>query len=204
MNRFGHTRIRSLALLASAAGAVIALVAGCGGDSASPSDGATPLAETPASATAFNDADVMFAQQMIPHHQQVVDLAKLAQTKASSAGLKRLAADMKAADTTVVSTITTMLTGWGKPTAMEGEMAHGSMPGMTSEKDVDMLKSMSGTEFDRMFIQVMIAHHNGSMQMTMEQQSNGASPEAKALAGQMHQTQTEQVARLQEILDSLP
>jgi uncharacterized protein (DUF305 family) len=101
-----------------------------------------------------------------------------------------------------VQQLTTMLTTWGKPTAMEG-MAHGSMPGMTSDSDMTMLESMSGTEFDRMFIQMMIAHHNGSMQMAMDQQSKGSNPDAKAMAEDMHTTQTEQVAQLEKILDGL-
>jgi uncharacterized protein (DUF305 family) len=202
MNRTAYPRFRGLALLAGAAGAAVVLMAGCGGDDAPDGGGANPPAAE-ATAAAFNDADVTFAQQMIPHHQQVVDMATLAETKASNADLKKLAADMKAADSTMVAGLTTMLTTWGKPTTMEGGMAHGSMPGMTSEKDMDMLESTSGTEFDRMFIQMMITHHNGSMQLAVDQQSTGSNAEAKNMAGQMHETQTEQVAKLQEILDGL-
>jgi uncharacterized protein (DUF305 family) len=66
-----------------------------------------------------------------------------------------------------------------------------------------MLKSMEGVEFDRMFIQMMISHHNGSMQLAMDQQKNGSNPEAKTMAGEMHTTQTDQVAKLQAILDGL-
>jgi uncharacterized protein (DUF305 family) len=77
------------------------------------------------------------------------------------------------------------------------------MAGMTSESDMKMLESMSGTEFDRMFIQMMITHHNGSMQMAMDQQSKGANPDAKTMAKDMHTTQTDQVAQLEKILDGL-
>jgi uncharacterized protein (DUF305 family) len=203
MNRTTTLPRRRRVLLAGAAAGISLLLTACGGgDDGASADTGSPAGDATTAAATFNDADVMFAQQMITHHQQVVDMAELAEKNAKSPELKTLATDMKTGDAAVVQQLTTMLTTWGKPTTMES-MDHGSMPGMTSEKDMQMLESMKGTEFDRMFIQMMIAHHNGSMQMTMEQKSNGSNAEAKTLADEMHTTQTTQVAQLEKVLDGL-
>jgi uncharacterized protein (DUF305 family) len=187
----------------------LALAAGCGGDdmggmnhggSGSPSAAAT-------SSGTFNDADVQFAQMMIPHHQQAVEMATLAETRASDPEIKQLATQVKAAQDPEIKTMTGWLTAWGQSTAAPGG-GHNmpgmtSMPGMMSDEEMAKLEAAKGTEFDRMFAQMMIAHHNGAIQMAKDEQQNGANAEAKALAATIEKTQTDEVAKLQAILDRL-
>ncbi|MEV4580929.1 DUF305 domain-containing protein [Nonomuraea jabiensis] len=198
----------------AAAGAVLALVAGCGGagSGSTGSDMAGMSSSAPAATTAsaspaaaFNDADVMFAQMMIPHHQQAVEMADLAATRAADKEVKELAAKIKAAQDPEIQTMKGWLTAWGKPMPSEG-MDHGmdhDMPGMMSEDDMKKLEAAKGGAFDRQFAELMIAHHNGAIQMARTEQAQGSNAEAKELAKTIETAQQAEVAQLREILDRL-
>jgi uncharacterized protein (DUF305 family) len=204
--------LRRFVLSGVAAAATLALAAGCGGDgddtgAMNHGGSASPSAAATSSATTFNDADVQFAQMMIPHHQQAVQMAKLAETRAADPDVKALAAQIKGAQDPEITTMTGWLTAWGKSTAAP-DGGHGmpemsSMPGMMSDNDMAKLEAAKGTEFDRMFVQMMIAHHNGAIQMAQDEQQNGANPEATALAATIEKTQTDEVTKMQAILDRL-
>jgi len=77
------------------------------------------------------------------------------------------------------------------------------MPGMASEAELAQLKAVTGVEFDRMFARMMIAHHNGALQMCRDVKAQGASPEAKTLAATIEEAQAAEVITLQTILDRL-
>jgi uncharacterized protein (DUF305 family) len=198
------------AMLAGVATLVaLALAAGCGnGDDSGDMNGMPGMDDngtgsTPTSAAAFNAADVSFAQNMMPHHQQAVQMADLAATRANDAELKQLAAAIKAAQDPEIATMTGWLTGWGEPTAPAGGHSGMSMPGMMSDDEMAQLQAGSGVDFDRMFARMMIAHHNGAIQMAREQQTGGSNAEAKALAATIERTQAAEVTKLEAILDRL-
>lgn len=210
------TRHRTLhrALLAGAAALTALFVAaGCSNGSGShtgmPGMGtSTSPAASGALPAGVNDADVMFAQQMIPHHQQAVAMADLAATRASDPQLKQLATQIKAAQDPEITTMTGWLTSWGQPnaasaTSMPGMGMSGAMPGMMSDEDMARLGAATGADFDRMFARMMIAHHNGAIQMATDEQRNGANSAAKTLAAQIVKAQQTEVDTLQKILDRL-
>ena len=145
----------------------------------------------------FNDADVTFAQMMLPDHQMVADMAALAEKKASSTDLKTLAAQMSKDNKTAAATLQGWLKKWGKPTS--GDMAGMTMPGAMTSKDMNMLKSTSGMQFDMMFAQIMVKHHQGSVRMARDETTKGASAEAKAMATGMVDTLTAQSKQLQAL-----
>lgn len=155
------------------------------------------------SAGVFNDADVSFAQNMIVHHQQAVEMSTLAETRAGNAEVKKLSAQIKAAQAPEIETMGGWLKSWGQPAAQEMEMGHDAMPGMMSDKDMKALEGMSGTEFDKEFLKMMIAHHEGAIEMAKEETSGGASAEAKALAAQIGTTQQAEIDSMKQLLDSL-
>jgi uncharacterized protein (DUF305 family) len=169
-----------------------ALLAACssnngGHDTGDMNHGAPPTTGSQPAAT-FNDGDVMFAQMMVPHHRQAVEMAALADTRASDPQLKQLATQIKAAQDPEITTVSGWLTAWGKqvPAASGhdmGGMSHG-MPGMMSDGDMAKLKATSGKAFDKQFAQMMIDHHNGAIQMAGDEQANGTNPDAKALAAE--------------------
>ncbi|MFJ1538884.1 DUF305 domain-containing protein [Micromonospora chalcea] len=216
------TILRRAALAGIALSALLATAACGGGDDAdgmAHGTGSSSAAGAPASADAtVNDADVMFAQMMIPHHQQAVTMADLAPTRASDPELKDLAAKIKAAQDPEITTMKGWLTAWGKPTdlpsghsmpGMSATPGHGmpgmdsGMPGMMSEQQMKDLAAAKGTAFDKMFAEMMIAHHKGAIDMARTEQADGRNPEAKALAARIASDQAAEVQTLQKILDRL-
>ncbi len=200
-----HTVKRSLVLsLAAVTGAL--LLAACGGnDKGKDSDAAGGSASTPSApasiqAATFNDADVTFAQMMIPHHQQALEMAKLAPGKASSPTVKELAAKIEAAQDPEITMMKSWLSAWGKPAPAGTDMGHG-MPGMMSMDDMMKLQGATGPEFDKMFLQMMIHHHNGAIEMAEDEQAKGTNPDAKSLAERIASSQAAEVAQMTQLLN---
>ena len=201
MNRFVS---RALLLGIVPVAAVALSACSDSGDTGMPgmNHGGTSSASAPASGMA-NAADVEFAQMMIVHHQQAVEMATLAETRASDAEVKSLAAQIKGAQQPEIDKMTGWLTAWGKSTA--APMGHDmmSMPGLLSADDMKQLAAAQGTAFDKKFAQLMIAHHNGAIEMANSVLANGAEPQVKALAQAIVSAQTAEVAQLQKIVSRL-
>jgi len=105
--------------------------------------------------------------------------------------------------------MTGWLTAWGKPTLGPGDptsMGHGGhsgMSGMMSAEEMTQLATASGLDFDRMFARMMIAHHNGALQMAQQELTAGTNPEAMALARSILKSRMAEVVTLQTISDRL-
>lgn len=195
------------------------LLAGCGGDEGQAAgDGGPAAAQTTAapsaddggsSVEARNTADVDFATGMIPHHGQAIEMADLAQTKASSPKVKDLAGRVKEAQDPEITTLSTMLTSWDEPVpaatghtgAMPG-MDHGDASMMTSE-DMAKLEAATGADFDRMWVDMMIAHHEGAVRMSETEIRNGSNEKAKELAQTIVDAQTKEIAELKRLRTDL-
>jgi uncharacterized protein (DUF305 family) len=201
-------------LVRRAAVAGTALVAGfalgaCGGSSGDhggmPDMGAAAGAAPGSSAAATsNEADAAFAGHMIVHHQQAVEMAELAASRAGNAEVKKLSAQIKAAQSPEIATMTGWLRAWGQPASPAGmDMGHGTMPGVMSDDDMKKLAAMSGTEFDKEFLRMMIAHHEGAIEMAKEETSGGANADAKALAQQIGTSQQAEIDDMKQLLGSL-
>ncbi|MFG3697718.1 DUF305 domain-containing protein [Micromonospora sp. NPDC047620] len=206
---------RTIARRAALAGATVTaalVLTACGGDGhSSPGAGhGTPATSGPAAtasgAAAFGDADAMFAQMMIPHHRQAVEMAELAATRAADPEVKRLAGEIKAAQAPEIATMSGWLSAWGRPVPSPGaetpHMDHG-MPGMMSDADMKKLAAASGREFDRQFLTMMIAHHEGAVTMARDELARGVNAEAKALAQQIVTTQQAEIDTMEKILGRL-
>ncbi|MCX4474645.1 DUF305 domain-containing protein [Micromonospora sp. NBC_01655] len=201
--------MRRAVLAGAALTAALALPA-CGSADHSSSGHGAPATATggaPASgSTAFGDADVMFAQMMIPHHRQAVEMAELAAARAADAEVKRLATRITAAQGPEIATMTGWLTSWGRPVPSDGPgmpgMDHG-MPGMMSDADLTRLAGASGPEFDRQFLAMMIAHHEGAITMANEELAKGTNAEARAMAQQIVTAQRGEIDEMNKILARL-
>jgi uncharacterized protein (DUF305 family) len=159
-------------------------------------------------AAGFNDADVVFAQMMIPHHRQAVDMATLADTRASDQEVKQLARQIKAAQDPEINTMTGWLATWGRPTTVPSgmpgmDMGQGGMPGMMSDADMTGLKAVSGKNFDKQFLTMMIAHHQGAIQMARQEQTSGVNADAKALAERIATSQQGEIDTMNKIIARL-
>ncbi|MET8052152.1 DUF305 domain-containing protein [Streptosporangium sp. NPDC005286] len=205
-----HSALRRLALTATAGAGALALLTACGGgdNAMTGHTGTTSSAHAPAttasqkSEASFNDVDVTFAQMMIPHHEQAVEMAKLAETRASDPEVKELAAKIEAAQGPEIATMTDWLSLWKAPAPEEGHGGH-VMPGMMTEEDMVKLQKAKGARFDRMFAELMIAHHKGAITMAKTEQSDGADPKAKELARTIESAQQAEIEQMQELLDRL-
>ncbi len=169
----------------------------------SPSTGVTaattagPSAGT--SAEAHNQADVTFAQSMIPHHKEAVAMAQLAPSRANSPQVKTLATEIQGAQDPEITTMTGWLTSWSQPTEMAG-MDMSSMPGMMSATEMADLGKLSDAAFDRQFLTMMTKHHQGAVQMATTELSQGQYPAAKSLAQSIMKSQTAEIARMKTLL----
>lgn len=183
--------MKKFSALAAATLAAALALAGCGGPD-----------ESPQTAAQFNDADVTFAQDMIPHHRQAIEMAMLADGRADRPEVKSLATDIERAQDPEIQTMTGWLEAWGEevPEHASG-MDHGGtdMPGMMSAEDMKALGQASGAAFDRMFLEMMIRHHEGAIQMARTEQANGKNADAIALAKQIEAAQTAEIATMREL-----
>jgi uncharacterized protein (DUF305 family) len=205
-----HTRPATRRLAATAAAAALAFtLAACGnssttnsasqdGHSTDPSTAAAPSSGT----QQHNAADVTFAQSMIPHHQQAVEMAKMSATQAASPAVKQLAAQIQAAQDPEINTMTGWLNAWGQPTSMSGLTGHSmdSMPGMMSDADMIKLGTLSGSAFDREFLTMMTAHHTGAIEMARTELAQGQYGPAKELADRIIADQTAEIAKMKTLL----
>jgi uncharacterized protein (DUF305 family) len=160
---------------------------------------AAPLASTEAD---HNQADVTFAQMMIPHHQQAIDMAKMAAEKATGQQVKDLATRIEGAQDPEIQQMTAMLDAWGaSPTAssmpgMDHDSGHGSGDGMMTDDEMGQLGRASGAEFDRMWLQMMIRHHQGAVTMAQTEVDSGVNTEAKALAQRIIDAQRAEITEM--------
>ena len=176
------------------------LLAGCGGSHDMDDMGmASPSGTSGASA-----ADAMFAQMMIPHHRQAVEMSTLAETRASSPEIKELAAEIKGAQQPEIDQMTAWLEEWGMPvmSGMDAMGEHGShgMSGMLTDEQMQQLSDAQGPEFDRLFAEFMILHHEGAIDMA-EDVVDSKDPRVAALAAAIITTQAEEIAQMRAFLD---
>lgn len=168
---------------------------------------------TSPSATAdaeHNSADTAFAQQMIQHHRGAVEMSELAPTSAASDGVTALAARIEAAQQPEIDTMSAWLETWGEevPADMTGMtgMDHGgddAMPGMMTEQQMTDLDAASGAAFDRLFLQLMIEHHQGALTMAQQEVAAGQNAAAIELAEAIITSQTAEIAEMQRMLGML-
>ena len=195
--------------------ATIFTISACGSSSATvgtmPSmNMPTTNSSTVAGAKVHNNADITFALDMIPHHQQAVAMAKLATNRASDPRVKDLATQIEAAQGPEISVLTGWLTSWNAPapansTGMEGMAGMGdnaTMPGMMSDADMTALAASSGAVFDKAFLTMMITHHQGALTMARTELKAGSNTDAIALAQAIIDGQTKQMAEMSKVLGS--
>jgi uncharacterized protein (DUF305 family) len=160
----------------------------------------------------FNNADVTFAQSMVPHHEQAVVMARMAEMHASRPEVKNLARKIESAQGPEIATMKGWLQDWGKDESSGDSMGgrhHGSkdsgmdnMPGMMSKDDMSGLEKATGARFDQMFLTMMIAHHTGAIEMARTEQSKGKDADARALSKQIETAQTIEIAEMKKMLTS--
>ncbi|ANE82600.1 DUF305 domain-containing protein [Mycobacterium adipatum] len=218
--------------LGIAALAVSALFLGACSNAATGSQSSTSSTSAAASASpsaansdaTHNDADVTFAQGMIPHHQQAIEMSDMLLGKQGiDPEVISLANEIKNAQGPEIETMQGWLQEWGASsspapvptsTAMPGhnmpghQMPSGDMPGMgsaghgmMSEADMAALQNAQGAEASRLFLTQMIAHHKGAIMMAQQEIDNGRFPAAVEMARNIVSSQQTEIDTMQAMLD---
>ena len=174
MQRYGHEMKKLLLLLISAV-----VLTGC--------------ASTPEANSQFSSADIRFAEMMIPHHEQAVLMSDIALTNSSSEEILSLAQEIKAAQAPEIE----QMKSWqGVSASMH--MGH-MMDGMLSDENIQQLRDSEGVTFDRLFLEGMIAHHQGAIKMA-QKVTGSANKEVAALALAIIEAQEKEIAFMQELI----
>ncbi|KAA9150350.1 DUF305 domain-containing protein [Amycolatopsis acidicola] len=142
--------------------------------------------------TQHNQADVTFAREMIPHHRQALDMAALVPGRTADAKISALAEDIRKAQDPEIQQMTGWLTAWGSTPATSGMDM--------STMDLSQLEALHGGEFDRMWLRMMIEHHQGALAMAGTELAQGADPAAKALAQSIIDGQQAQIGEMNTLL----
>jgi uncharacterized protein (DUF305 family) len=150
----------------------------------------------------YNADDVAFATNMIPHHQQAVDLSALVPDRSTNADLIALAQQISAAQQPEINVMKVFLVQWNEnPDANSGHAGHGStMQGMVDETTMTKLKSLNGAEFDKLWLESMISHHQGAIEMAKAEVANGDNVDAKSLAKTIVTTQEAEIGQMKQML----
>ena len=172
------------------------VLGGCGGDDEAGSGGGQ----------GFNAQDVSFAREMIPHHEQAVEMSDLIPHRSQNPKVIALATQIKQAQAPEITALTGFLTTFGEPLESDGSGGHGghgdshSGMGMVSDEDMAKLRAASGPEFDRLFLTGMTAHHEGAVEMARAELSKGEHQPAKDLAQQITTSQEKEISEMRSLL----
>jgi uncharacterized protein (DUF305 family) len=184
-----------------AAATVIALSA-CGAGTREDRGASDAPATTAGAANGHNTDDVMFAQLMIPHHQQAVELAALVPDRSTDPELIRLAATIAGQQQPEIDAMKAMLAQWevdSSGTTHEG--AHGmTMAGMVDEATMVRLEALKGPAFDTLWLQSMIAHHQGAIEMANVEIADGSNVDMVGLARAVVTAQQAEIDQMEQML----
>jgi uncharacterized protein (DUF305 family) len=195
---------------ATCALALTVVLAGCAG-STEPAGTAVTSMGAEQSAQEHNEADTMFAQMMIVHHEGAVEMAQLAQEEAVTYEVQELAGQIEQAQGPEIEAMQSWLQQWGEPAASDDGMAHMDhgdssgmeMDGLTQEEAMTELESLSGEVFDARFLELMIEHHRGAVGMAQTALDEGQHADVQELAEQVMTDQEAEIERMEELLDAL-
>lgn len=163
------------------------------------SSGHSGMHSSDSSKSEYSGDDIMFAQMMIPHHQQAVEMSDLAIKNSKNPQVLKLAEQIKAAQAPEISQMKSWLTSAGQ--SLMGD--HGmSMDGMLSDDEIEQLRQSSGKAFDKLFLAGMIAHHEGALSM-VSMIEDSENEEAKTLAQNIKVSQSAEIDLMKRYLAEL-
>ena len=202
--------------MALAAVAVVSIAAvavagpgGKGNGKGKPSATTTTTApQPPPPPSTANEADAEFVRMMIPHHHQALIMSRLAPERTTNPDLLALTGRIDAEQTVEIGTMQQWQEFFGfdvthPVTAYEMMMGNPmmiEMMGMATQAELDQLETLSGSAFDQLFLQLMIDHHQGAVDMCVDVMSNGQEPVLQSMANDMLTTQSTQIHQMEAML----
>lgn len=140
--------------------------------------------------------EIMFAQGMIPHHQQAIDMSNMALKNSASAEIKKLAKGIISAQQKEISQLKYWLTATKSSMTMDHDMG---MSGMLSKSDLAALKKQKGSKFNAAFLKAMIAHHKGALEMVAILDGTQII-EAKMISADIQKGQSDEITVMKKLL----
>ena len=165
----------------------------------------TPMGQSSGSpAGDFNQADVTFIQGMIPHHQQAIDMSDLVLVKEGiHPEVTALAEQIKVAQQPEIDTMNHWLSAWGRDKdagSANGGGHHGGEGGIMTEEQMRQLDNADASNGQRLYLEGMIRHHQGAIQMAETELAEGKNIEAIDLAKQIAESQQQEIEKMQALL----
>ncbi|MFD4898250.1 DUF305 domain-containing protein [Streptomyces sp. NPDC058411] len=214
-----NTRVRTAALAAALVAAVLSL-GGCddGGDGAKagadegpsvvapgkPGEPARTLSADEAVKAAGDDtpnsADFRYARMMIAHHEQALVLTGLVPGRAASTSVERLAKRISASQKPEIGAMEGWLKKNGGDDREETHEDHAAMPGMATDQQITQLRAAHGKAFDRLFLELMITHHQGAVTMATEALADGNNVLVEEMANDVVAQQTVEIDRMRGLM----
>lgn len=152
-----------------------------------------------------SEADVTYVARMIEHHRQALEMSALAPERAQNETVKGLASRIHDAQGPEIEGMEQWQREYAEQASAHGHggdlprVDHGSMPGMASEADLAALEAARGADFDRLYLRLMIAHHEGAIRMAVELLSAGTDVRVEEMANDVIATQTAEIERMKAI-----
>ncbi|WP_393915925.1 DUF305 domain-containing protein [Halostreptopolyspora alba] len=199
-------------LVAAGAAATIALTACTGSDAVddppivdpgAPGDSPSPVPTEDLEEgedDGHNEADAEFMVQMIEHHKQALDMSELAEDRADRDAIVSIAERIYDAQNAEIKA----MQGWVDSNVddpQEYEIDHSEMPGMATPEEMAELEDSSGDDFDRLFVDLMVTHHEGGVTMAEDVLIDGESDMISSFASDVIATQRGEIARMRDIID---
>jgi uncharacterized protein (DUF305 family) len=157
-----------------------------------------------------NDADVSYVQMMIVHHAQALEMTELAAEHGTGEKVRSIAARISDVQGPEIDMMNRWLAEHGEDEidpsggAHDGHGNHGhhgDMPGMATPEEMDDLRAARGEDFDELFLTLMIAHHDGALEMARDVQTAGADVRVQEMADDVIATQSAEIGRMQTMRD---
>ena len=142
----------------------------------------------------FSADDQIFAAMMIPHHEQAIQMSELALLNSTDPEILALASEIKAAQGPEID----QMKSWGS-SKMGSHAGHMMDEGMLTDDEMAQLKDASGAEFNRLFLEGMIKHHQGAIQMA-DMVIDSGNEEAALLGKNIVESQSAEIERMRQLL----
>ncbi len=196
-------------LAALAAMAALLSLAGCGDDEPAPDE-----VRVASNGDRFNDADVAFATDMIPHHAQALSMVDLTLGRPLDPEVQQLVENIRDAQAPEIELMADWLTSWDEPVPEtmrdhvnahgdgNGEMEPGDMPGMMTADQLAQLEAAPDAAFQGLFLEMMVEHHEGAIEMAKAERSDGEFEPALDLAESIESSQTDEIALMRDLIGS--
>jgi len=176
---------------------VVMLLAGCGTAAPRPAAVAPPATAAPGAA-GVNATDVMFVQMMLPHHRQGIQIVRLAKDREPRDEVRILAAAIDTTQSAEVDVMMGWLRAWQQPETPADPHAHDAHGGVpeTSLAEIAALQKATGSDFDRRFLDTMIAHQDDAIQLARMELATGLDPGARDFAKRIDQSRTAEIKQM--------